>query len=166
MDVRVWVGCLAHYNDGELIGDWVNATDASDWQCPRKNPDDIYTNCEETWCFDHEIPGVEGELAPGTAAEWGARFAELSDDEAEPYGIWLDIAGHIFPDNATVEAFRDVYMGSHDSEKDFAYHLLEDSGMFDGWPEAAKTYFDWDSYARDLFIDGYTFDKGHVFADR
>ncbi|MGJ1211183.1 MULTISPECIES: antirestriction protein ArdA [Sphingobacterium] len=30
-------------------------------------------------------------------------------------------------------------------------------------PEFAKTYFDYEAYARDLFSDDYWSDRGHVF---
>lgn len=164
MDVRVWVGCLAHYNNGELIGDWVSAVDAPDWVCPKRNPADIYINCEETWCMDQEIPGVEGELSPVTAREWGEVFAQLSEEDVEPFGVWVSYHGYQrSPSVLSLEHFRESYQGKFDSERDFAYHFAEECLEMDSWPKVAQDYFDYDAYARDLFMGDFYFDHGHVF---
>lgn len=166
MDIRVWVGCLAHYNNGDLIGDWVNAVDAPDWTCPQADPSDIYINCEEYWIMDHEIPGVEGEMDPLTARAWGELWDQVDDDDAEAFGLWLDnYHRRTGPGDIDVDNFRESYEGHFDSEKDFAYHLCDDVLDMDSWPKTARNYFDYDAYARDLFMDGYTFVKGYVFND-
>ena len=63
---RVWVGCLACYNAGDLTGEWREPYLAPDWACGRPGH-------EETWIFDHEGFGPAGEMSPAEAAaldEW------------------------------------------------------------------------------------------------
>ncbi len=48
----------------------------------------------------------------------------------------------------------------YDDEEDFAYEIIEE--CYD-LPEFAKTYFDYEKFARDLFMCDYWFDDGFVF---
>ena len=50
--------------------------------------------------------------------------------------------------------------GQYDDEEDFAYEIIEE--CYD-LPEFAKTYFDYEKFARDLFMCDYWFDDGFVF---
>jgi antirestriction protein len=185
MNVRVWVGCLAHYNNGDLIGEWVDATDAGDWVCPKRNPDDIYINCEEYWVMDHEIPGVNGEMDPVTAVKWGELFADVDDDKADGFTAWVKWRGFTSPGEIDPAHFEDEYRGAWDSEKDYAMEtageLLHDQALAlaksldtgryspgHGLTELIEElirYFDWDQYARELFMQGHHFEDGHVFSD-
>ena len=49
---------------------------------------------------------------------------------------------------------------TYDDEEDFAYRIVEE--CYD-LPEFAKTYFDYEKFARDLFMCDYWFDDGFVF---
>ncbi|RJW92413.1 antirestriction protein ArdA, partial [Bacteroides sp. AF35-22] len=53
-----------------------------------------------------------------------------------------------------------TYRGQYDDEEDFAYEIIEE--CYD-LPEFAKTYFDYEKFARDLFMCDYWFDDGFVF---
>ncbi len=59
-----------------------------------------------------------------------------------------------------VRDFRDEYQGEYDDEEDFAYEIIEECYNL---PEFAKTYFDYEKFARDLFMCDYWFDDGFVF---
>jgi antirestriction protein len=59
--------------------------------------------------------------------------------------------------------FENVYLGEWETEEHFAEELANDLGYFEKIPEAIRCYFDIQSYARDIFIDDYTFCNGHVF---
>ena len=43
-----------------------------------------------------------------------------------------------------------------DPETEFAYQYIEDTGMLSDVPELLQRYFDYEAYARDLFLDGYS----------
>ena len=70
---RVWIGCLAHYNEGYLIGDWFDAVGADEVSLAdvHRGSGRPYAACEELWCFDLELIPVDGEMSPHEAAEWG-----------------------------------------------------------------------------------------------
>lgn len=60
--LRVWVGCLACYNAGNLRGEWVDALEAADWACP-------IASHGETWVMDSDGFGSVGEMSPAAAVE-------------------------------------------------------------------------------------------------
>jgi antirestriction protein len=64
-----------------------------------------------------------------------------------------------------IDALNDgYYEGQFDSECAFAEDLIDNTGMMHGWDETARRYFDYDSYARDLFLGGdYMLCDGFVF---
>ncbi len=43
--------------------------------------------------------------------------------------------------------------------------MVEDNCLLDGVPQILRSYFDYESYARDLFSSGYVFHEGYVFSN-
>lgn len=162
MDVRVWVGCLAHYNNGDLIGEWLDASEAGDWVCPRKDPSDVYLNCEETWVMDHEIPGVNGEMDPMTAVKWAGVFAEVEDYEADAFAAWMGMETRQ-PDDDTYTRFRDAYHGEWAKPEDHAWSFVEDQHLAADIPQP-PAFFSF-SFNEDEWDQDYTFIDGHVFSN-
>lgn len=160
MDVRVWVGCLAHYNNGDLIGEWVDAADADDWVCPRANPDDVYINCEEYWVMDHEVPGVSGEMSPSDAGLWADVFSRVEEYEEDAFVAWLKLEGRDVR-SINVDEFRGAYAGEHDSDEAFAQDMADEfvESETRGWP---FNCIDWERAARELMMD-YSESDGHYF---
>lgn len=153
MNVRVWVGCLAHYNAGRLIGDWVDAGDAGDWQCPQRTVD-----CEETWCLDHEIPGVDDELSPMTAVAWSQALADVQEWEVEPFTVWLRVMGANDP-AGIVERFRESCCGQWDSLESYAWEQLEEHKPDFEVPSGYRLEVDTVAWEQDHYYcaDGYVF---------
>ena len=44
-----------------------------------------------------------------------------------------------------------------------AAYSASDTGLLADVPETVALYFDYEAYARDLFLDSFTFIDGHVF---
>jgi antirestriction protein len=169
-DLRVWIGCLACYNEGLLSGEWYDADQADEVTigdvCGTKDEDH-----EELWVFDHEGfgPLLRGECAPATAYRLATLVDELDDQYRHAFGCYLELAG-MSADDESLSAFEDAYRGRWDSEVDYAKHYAEETDAMpptDAWPIA---YVDWDQAAEDLFQGLWT-DKAdgggvHVFDAR
>jgi antirestriction protein len=54
-------------------------------------------------------------------------------------------------------------MGKWDSEKDFAEHIIDECYNLDDMMGSLASYFDYDSFSRDLFLSDYYFTDGYVF---
>lgn len=140
---QVWVGCLACYNAGDLVGEWFDATDAptdvEDFNqrveaSTRVSNVHILEAHEELWVFDHEnFHGLlTGECSPAVAAEIAGVLARV--DEPEAFALFVDreLGGYGYAQadwDAAVEQFGDAFCGYFDSEADYAQELADEAGM-------------------------------------
>ena len=152
MDLRVWPGCLACYNAGRLVGEWMDASEAAEYRCP------VNPTHEEFQCLDHEIPWISGEIGATTATEWAEAVANVEDHEAEAFVIFAKDQGWRSPADVDLENFRDRYEGEWESAEAHAYELLNQSGESDKTPGYFMLRFDEVAWQQD-----FTFDSGHVF---
>lgn len=146
---RVWVGCLGCYNAGGLVGRWVDAAEAGDYE-PHEAvnlpaggvpPCGRLEGADERWCFDHEGFGgfLSGECSPAEAQRIAEAMAEAEADGAElaAVGEYLANTGERLTDWADVrEGFEESYQGEYDSGEDYAERSFEEMGGFDVYGEA------------------------------
>lgn len=166
---RVWVGCLACYNDGRLVGDWVDGIYATDFvPCMRAGHD-------EFWVLDFDGYGsaLTSETSPADAqaiAEALAASADWCEDNGYPadaFAAYLNLTGYTFRDwEDRADDFADAFAGECTDLDDFAYDYMEECGMFAELPAWADVYRGTlaESFARDLqasgeisIVDGYAF---------
>lgn len=167
-EARIYVGTYGKYNSGTLCGAWLNLSGYSDKEefleaCrelhnDEKDPEFMFQDWEN-------IP--EGLISESWLSEnfFDLRDAvnDLSDTEQEAFFVWCN---HNLSDLGKedvcdlVNRFKDLYVGKYDDEEDFAYQMVEE--CYD-LPDFAKTYFDYEKFARDLFMCDYYFEDGFVF---
>lgn len=166
---RVWIGCLACYNAGAIIGHWFDADGAGDVTVAEvhaghfTSPEDVNAwrdaAHEELWVMDHDgfRGALEGECSPATAQAL-AEALESLDDSYIPWEAWVAYAdnhGHLL---ALVGEWKDeceeAWNGEHSSREDFAQELAEELGMLKENPSWPYDHIDWDGAARDLFLGG------------
>lgn len=163
-EIRIYVACLAAYNNGILHGCWIDA---------EKEPDEIRSGinsmlkaspiagAEEYAIHDYE--GFEG--APVSEYSGIESVAELAAFVAEHGGLGGKLVEHFGDLDAAREAIEDHYAGQYQSVADFAQELTEQSTEI---PASLQYYIDWERMARDLAInDVLTIETGfecvHVF---
>lgn len=150
----VWVGCLACYNSGHLVGEWTAAADAADL-----TPEELHrhpTSHEELWCFDLTgFPNGTGEMSPSAAAPWGELFEQLGEHQWDALLAWVESGCYVADadDLPCVSDFEERYCGCWGSESDYAAHLAEELGVWDEIPEHLHSYFDIDAWWRDERYD-------------
>ena len=158
----VYVGTYRKYNEGSLYGMWVDLVACGNYDtfievCHKLHADESdpelmfqdYENFPEKWYSE----SCMNEDTFDNIME----FAKLDDDQQEAYEAYVDC----FSDD-DFDKFRERYCGTWDSEKDFAEHIVEECYNLEGFGFLAS-YFDYEAYARDLFIDDYYFTDGYVF---
>ena len=159
---RAWIGCLACYNEGQLVGHWYDAIDAGDVL-----PEDLHgvpTDHEELWVMDHEnlptAPGC-GEMDPCSASLWGHAIEAITPQWREAYIAWVEDQWIKDPQDAPSEQeFFEVFEGKFENFEDYADMVVNDSGMLIGVPDEVTRYFSIEDYARDLQLDYTTIDTG------
>ncbi len=166
---RIYFACLAAYNAGKLHGEWILAN---------QDADSIFTEINsilnlspelgaEEWAV-HDYEGFgEIELCEWPDIKRVSAIAHLIEDQGEAFSVWYhNQDGDNFVPEELEEKFLEQWQGAHDSESAFADHLLEETGQLNELPDWAKSYFDFESYARDLSLSGdYSFvrHQGEVY---
>jgi antirestriction protein len=171
---RIYVACLASYNNGELHGTWIDADQDADHiraEIAAMLKDSPVPDAEE-WAI-HDSEGFGGlRLSEGEDIEKLAELAELTVEHGDVFAKLVDHVGGLQYLEHAKQLMEDEYAGAHDSLEDFAYELLEDTGQLESVPENLRQYFDYEKFARDLEFGGdvFTIDgenrQVHVFWNR
>ncbi|MBC9927232.1 antirestriction protein ArdA [Leucobacter sp. cx-169] len=153
-----WIGCLACYNNGRLVGAWFDAETADTVTLAdvHDGANHVRRDCEEMWVLDHENIPTKGEMSPSEAAEWGRVIVSVPERDRPALCAWVASGDYIAEgagDIPSVNDFEERYAGHWDSFRDYAVDFAEDIGLLNDAPETLATYFDWDAWARDLAMD-------------
>jgi len=156
----LYVGTYAKYNNGSIEGNWLDLTDYHDAA-------NFYEACKELHKDEVDpefmFQGFSG-FPKSLYSECGGindiyEYIDfINDSELEASivdaGLYLGIP---------LENILDAYIDSHDSDKDFAYQLAEDTGFVESntWP---SNCIDWDQAAREIMYD-YNEHDGHYFSN-
>tara|TARA_R110000787_G_scaffold93939_1_gene196314 strand:- start:4317 stop:4829 length:513 start_codon:yes stop_codon:yes gene_type:complete len=165
---RLYVACLAAYNNGYLHGRWIDATTPGEiWVEVRAmlsaSP---ITEAEEHAIHDYE--GFEGcNISEYASFE---TVCDLADFIADHGALGAKLYRHFGDDLEQARAAFDDYAGEYRSAADFAEQLHEDTGT--EIPQSLQYYIDWQALARDMALNGEImvfqtgFDEVHIFWSR
>lgn len=148
----VWIGCLACYTSGRLVGEWCEAEDLGDI-----TPDDLHgtpTHHEELWCFDHEgFPTGTSEISPRTASLWGELYSEVGQEQWGALKAWVEDGACVIDSDGLPDrsSFEERYRGCWSSFRDYLNEEIE--LLQQDWPDEAVRYFDDEAYERDAMYD-------------
>ena len=152
---KAWIGCLACYNSGELIGEWFDAAEAADVTLDDIHaPHTLTDACEELWVFDVDGMPVNEEMDPFKAAQWGNLLNSVEEILQPSFIAWIASGAATFDadDMPDVEAFHDAFVGTFTDFRDYSDHLADETLLFDTSDEVRR-YFDYEQFARDLKMD-------------
>jgi len=174
MSIKIYVACLASYNNGFLHGKWFDLdkfSDADELQAAitnevlesKDNPTTLKygETCEEFAIHDFEAPkGCD--IGEYSGLEELMEMNEiLSDDNGE---LILALKDHL-GGGTTLEEAKDYldenHCGEYKSDTDFAEDMAEQCFDSDAMKSIGR-YFDYESFARDLMFDHFEID-GHYF---
>lgn len=157
MNARIYIACLAAYNNGKLHGEWIDANQdvSAIWAevsaMLKASPE---PNAEE-WAM-HDYEGF-GEIR---FSEWPdfarvSSIASLIEDHGDAFSLWYtNQDGAHFEVEELEEKFLEQWQGAHDSEAAFADHFLESVGQLSEIPAWARGYLDFAALARDWKLNG------------
>lgn len=154
-DFRVFITNLGKYNEGELVGKWLDlpCDDIEEELASIDVADDsqyeeyFITDYENDW--DYPVSEYENLWELNELAEQLANVDDKGD------GDWL--AAYMEAEGGNLEDALDNYENStfypEMDLEDVARNIIEN---YYDLPEIAEHYFDYESFARDLGFDGYT----------
>lgn len=148
-EIRIYVACLASYNNGTLHGTWIDATQGVDgiWREVSKMLLKSPAEFAEEWAI-HDHEGFGGiHISEYEGFDTIAEYAEFIEGHGDLGAKLISYYGGF--DNAK-EAIADHYAGEYNSLSDYAEQLTAETTQI---PEALRYYIDYDKMARDLEIN-------------
>ena len=137
---RIYVACLAAYNDGLLHGAWIHAAQDA-WAIYYEVKDMLAASpvvgAQEWAIHDHEGFG-EVRLEEYTGLEWVARLAAFIEDHRDVGLALLDYYDGDIEEARTAIAKR--YLGRHASLADYVQDVTEETTAI---PATLRFYIDW-----------------------
>ncbi|MCE3045360.1 antirestriction protein ArdA [Legionella sp. 16cNR16C] len=149
----IYVACLASYNNAILHGVWVDATQSEDEIM--ENIGDMLANSTEPNAEDYAIHDYEG-FGNIKIHEYEAisNIVEYVSFIKEHGKLGLALLSDYSIDDARL-ILEEHYQGGYDSELDFAKELFDECYEHQ-LPDNLICYFDYEAFARDLFINDYS----------
>ena len=149
--ISIYITNLGKYNEGELIGEWVNLPATGEELDEVYNRIGINEEYEEVFITDYEtdIDGLEiGEYDDILELNEIAKDLETLDGyDLEKIGAIIEAHGLTLRES--IDDIDDYTYYSGMTLEDLAYDLVEEMNL----PEFAQRYFDYEAYARDLGFD-------------
>lgn len=176
---RIYVASLSDYNAGILHGEWLSFDDFSSagevWEAIHAMLADSPTAkveglpAEEWAIYDYEgFAGLHVHEGESIEALWEAHELLESLDDLEAFADWMAYARSADISEVTegnIKTFQDTYRGWYRSKEEFAEELIEETGMLSNADKLLSSYFDYEAFARDLFMsDYYMTENGYVFS--
>lgn len=164
-EIRIYVACLATYNNGWLHGRWIDATQGK--EAIQTEIADILEaspiSDAEEWAI-HDYEGFEG--APLSEYQGIESVAEPADFIAEHGALGGKLIEYFGGDLGEARtAIEERYFGEYARLADFAEESTENAHDV---PEALRPYIDYEAMARDwaisdLLVIETGFEEVHVF---
>lgn len=154
----IYVACLAAYNHGFLHGAWIDATQdimeiyAEINKILKASP----IECAEEFVIHYYEGFGDVQLSEYASIEYVVQIVQFINEHGELGGALL--GSYTIEEAETL--LEDHYQGSYKSEVDFAYFIFEEF-YAEAIPENLKFYFDYEAFARDLFINNYFSVEAH-----
>ena len=153
----LYCGTYGKYNSGNLRGMWVNVSTFGSYEyfidfckaihADEEDPELMYQDYENMpRSLYHESMGEEEFTNL-------LKYCDLCDD----YGVSAveDFLEWDSPED--FDRMHDAYVGVYDSEEDFAEEIVSDCYDLDNMMGSLACYFDYEKFARDLFMTDYYF---------
>ena len=150
MTIKIYVASLEGYNNGKMVGDWVTPPDYLSFekfndaiQIATKNADEVAVHDYEGIDLDNEYPDFEDLYYFCQALEDSWLDNEAIIAYAENTGEELD--------NELIADAENSYVGTFSSFQEYAEDYADE--LIHSTDDFLKSYFDYESFARDLEYD-------------
>ena len=160
----LYCGTYGKYNSGNFSGMWVNVSTFDDYEDFVNFCLAIHADESEPELMYQDFENMPGSLYHESMGEKGfnkiAEYCELCDEySVEAVDDFLE-----WDSTEDLDNMHDSYAGVYDSREDFAREIVSDCYDIENIMGNLACYFDYEAFARDLFMCDYYFGShGTVF---
>lgn len=169
---KIYVADLKSYNEGRLVGQWVDLTDYDSGEevsekiaSLMKEYSKKYHNGEETEHSIHDYENFDSSLYSEYMGEKDYDIIidthKISKEKGIPAEVLQSIANDFSPDDLE-EFVDDRYIGEYDGDYELGENYVDNVGGIEGVSNP-EFYFDYEALGRDLSINNYNEYDGHYF---
>ena len=160
----LYCGTYGKYNSGKLCGMWVNVSTFESYDDFTNFCKAIHADEDDPELMYQDYENMPRSLYHESMGEEGfnkiAEYCELCDD----YSVSAVDDFLEWSSSDDLGRMHDAYVGVYDSEEDFAEEIVSDCYDLDNMMGSLSCYFDYEKFARDLFMCDYYFGShGTVF---
>ena len=160
----LYCGTYGKYNSGNLGGMWLNLSTFDDYEDFVNFCKAIHADEDDPELMFQDFANMPGSLYHESMCEEGfnkiAEYCELCDD----YSVSAVDDFLEWSSSDDLGRMHDAYVGVYDSEEDFAEEIVSDCYDLEKTMGDLACYFDYEKFARDLFMCDYYFGShGTVF---
>lgn len=151
-DMRVWIGNLGKYNEGELVGGWFNLPVEEEDFAEEIGLNDRY---EEWAIFDTE--NLPFDVDEYESLDELNRKYYMAEELLEQFGddLYTIMRETGFDIDQIYDGKDDIYYHAGcDDMSDVAYEIIHECGYLDGANEIITRYIDYEAFGRDLDLEG------------
>ena len=146
---RIYVACLAAYNDGQLHGCWIDVEDEDNiWESVQTMLKSSPIPLAEEWSI-HDYENFQGVTIEENNSF--ARVVEITEFIENCTGFGGKLLENYGGDIEDAESALERYNGEYESLADFAQELTKSTTQI---PENLQYYIDYKSMARDMEMSG------------
>lgn len=150
-NTKIYVACLAAYNNGCLHGKWIDAnqdTEAIEAEVQEMIKASPCLDAEE-WAI-HDYEGFEGiKISEYESFATISEIARLLEEHGAPFAAYY---GNQCDLEEAKTNFEEAYQGEYKDEEEFAYETFKDIYEI---PDYLENYIDYKAIAGDLFMGDY-----------
>jgi len=171
LEVKIYCGTYAKYNDSSIAGQWIDVTDL--------DKQEFYDLCrdlhsdEEDPEFMFQDTDTESKLLRDMISESGIddefwslkeEMKELSENSLmmlEAFEVYV-ASGY----DANISSFEDAffcYIEGYDINFEFGSYYMNVTGGMSEMPKHLECYFDYEAFGRDLLINDFFEQDGYIF---
>lgn len=157
----LYCGTYGKYNNGSIEGMWIDLTTFDEYDEFIEFCCNLHADEDDPELMFQDYENFPRELYSESCFDEDdfdtiIKYASFADRDA------VDAFLSCFSVDE-LDKFEDAYQGEFDSEEDFAYHIIDECYDIEQTMGNLSFYFDYEKFARDLFMCDYFFDNGYVF---
>ena len=160
----IYCGTYGKYNDGDISGMWLDLTKFCDYEEFMDVCRQLHIDEEDPELMFQDYDSFPAEFYSESCIDEDTfdkiqQYGNLSSSMKEAMDDYLELGMDFDLDN-----FYEAYQGKWDSKEEFAQNLIDELYDIENMMGSLARYFDYATFADDLFDTDYSMgENGHVF---